>query len=531
MATLRSLSALTLLSCALSLSACNNSHTADEDTSIVFDLDGAMFDSGVDAPIPETVIGDACTTDPECGETGQCLSIPGLVPGGYCSQACAADVPCPDGSSCLTIGMGQSFCFLDCDPEATTRSCTRAGYGCASNFMVFPSPVCVSGCSDDTDCDTGLSCEVGGGFYGSGTCFDPGSMVGDPCTSDTECPEGGACVTEGGSGWPSGTCVTGCDFATNGGCESGSCIASGFGGGGLCAPRCTTDGDCRDGYACEPVPGAPDRMYCAPACAGNSECTDAGNVCNVGLGTCDVPFVPSTLGATCNRRTGGCEGGTCLTEGTSGFPGAYCAYAGCTLGGTDCPGDGACVEGTTTNLCLDGCATDGDCRTGYACRPSDFTEPTSATVCVPACTATSQCANAARGLTCNVGTGRCTEPFEAARQGEPCASADECPGGRCHTEATDGWSAGTCAAIGCRLSGTGGGVDCGAGSTCVDDGTGDPEIGECLPTCTAGAAGDCRPGYACAVEGTATVGVCRPDCTDTSCDPSRTCEAVSGLCR
>lgn len=523
---MRRLSSLVVLTAALA--ACNNSHVGEPDSAIVFDLDGAMLDGGVDAPVPDSVIGDVCSGDAECGESGICLSDPDLLPGGYCSQACAADLPCPDGATCLTVGMGQSFCFLDCDPEATTRSCAREGYGCASNFMVFPSPVCVGGCSDDTDCG-GLSCDVGGGFYGAGTCFDPGSMVGDACTADTDCPSGGACISEAGSGWPSGSCATGCDFATNAGCETGSCINGGFGG-GLCTTSCTTDGDCRDGYACRPVAGAPSRMYCAPACASDAECTVVGNVCNVGAGTCDVPFDAGNLGGTCRRSGMGCEGGSCLSEFTTGFPSSYCAYVGCTLGGTDCPGDGVCTAGAAgANFCLDGCTTGADCRAGYACRPSNAAEPTSATACVPACVDDSVC-NTARGFSCNAGIGRCTVAFEAARQGEPCADASECPGGRCHDEATDGWPAGTCVSIGCRLAGSGPGVDCNPGNVCVDDGTGDPEIGECLPACTVGMPG-CRPGYACAALEGGTEGVCRPDCDATSCDASRACDDASGLCR
>lgn len=520
----------------LILTACNTSHSGDDDdASITFDLDGARFDSGVDAPPPDLVIGDACSTAADCGEGGQCIADPDFFPGGYCTQACSEDLACPEGASCLNLGGGQQFCALDCDPEADGRACTREGYGCATNFMVFPTPVCVAGCYDDSDCAEGLQCDPTGGFTGAGTCFDPGSMPGDPCTDGGECPMGGDCLTEAGNGWPGGACIVGCDFATNAGCEGGACIAATFGG-GLCVSTCTTDADCRDDYACRPVSGVTGRMYCAPACGDDSACADAGNVCNTGLGTCDVPFDAGQLGDTCRRSGMGCEGGTCLSEGTNGFPGAYCIYAGCTLGTEpgdrgDCPGDGVCVPGTgSVNLCYDGCDTVEDCRPGYACRPGDAADPESAHACVPACVASTDCANADRGFVCNPGTGRCTEPFVAASQGEPCASDDECQGGRCHDEATDGWPAGACVAIGCRLSGTGPESACTAGNTCVDDAIGDPEIGECLPTCTVGASGDCRPGYACAADTKATEGVCRPACEATSCGSGRSCDADTGLC-
>jgi hypothetical protein len=513
---------------ALALPGCPDSH-GDPDTPIVFDLDGAMFDGGVDAPAPDLVIGDACTSAADCGEGGICLNDPDLAPGGYCSVACPDDT-CPDGSTCLNFGMGQAFCFLDCDPDATARPCPRMGYGCATNFMVTPAPVCLPGCFDASDCAAGSECDPTGGFLGSGACFDPGSMPGDPCLDSVECPSGGACITEAGSGWPSGTCATGCDASTGAGCTGGTCIPGGFGG-DLCVASCTTPTDCRAGYRCEVNDAPAGGSYCAPGCATDTDCTTSGYVCNPGLGTCDVPFDAGQLGDMCSRR-GGCDGGTCLSEGSSGFPAGYCAYAGCTLGGTDCPTGGVCAPGSgDTNICLDACAVDGDCRTGYACRPTDYTMMGSPLACVPACTDTSQCVNAMRGFVCNAGTGRCTVPFEAARQGEPCADASECPGGRCHDEAGDGWPAGTCAATGCRLAGTGGSTPCAAGAVCVDDGAGDPDVGECLTACTVGMSGGCRPGYGCvALTMGGTEGACRPACDMMSCAAGRTCDVGTGLC-
>jgi len=513
------------------LAGCNTSHGEDEDAPITFDLDGALFDSGVDAPRPDRVVGDACTTDPECGPEGICLDVDGLTRGGYCSAACGTDLPCEEGSTCLNFGGGQAFCFLDCDPESTERSCERVGYGCGTNFMVLPTPVCVAGCADDADCGDGLSCDPTAGFAGAGACFDPGSMVGDPCTDTAECPSGGACVSENGSGWPSGSCVTGCDFATNAGCEGGACIAQTFGG-GLCTVSCSTSADCRDGYACTSVNDAPGRMYCAPGCAVTADCASAGNVCNSGVGTCDVPFVASQLGATCRFDGQGCEGGTCLRESSSGYPGAYCIYAGCTVGGTDCPSGGVCAAGSSTvNLCLAGCGDDGDCRPGYACRPSDPADLESALACAPACSTSDVCGGGGGGprRVCNPGTGRCAAAFEAARQGEPCASATECPGGRCRDEASDGWPAGMCVAIGCRLGGVGLSSLCAASDVCVDDAIGDPNIGECVPSCAVDA-GDCRSGYACVADDGAADGVCRPACTVASCDAARTCDTATGLC-
>jgi hypothetical protein len=186
-----------------------------------------------------------------------------------------------------------------------------------------------------------------------------------------------------------------------------------------------------------------------------------------------------------------------------------------------CPGDGVCVESTTgEGLCLDGCESDAECtRAGYACRPSDLSDPESPTACRPACTADSQCVN--DGFVCNDGTGLCLAPFVEAALGLDCTSNAECEGGRCVTEAASGWSAGMCTFPGCRLSGTGPSEPCPTDSTCVDDGGGDPELGVCVPSCPATS---CRAGYACAA------GACQPDCTAASCTDARTCNDASGLC-
>ena len=74
------------------------------------------------------------------------------------------------------------------------------------------------------------------------------------------------------------------------GCEMGdACLPSRCGGGGVCADGCMTDADGRAEYACREVSGFPGRMYGAPACANDTECTVSGFVCNPGAGTCAVP--------------------------------------------------------------------------------------------------------------------------------------------------------------------------------------------------------------------------------------------------
>lgn len=533
-----------LLLALFALGGCSADHGGDgNDAGIVVPdsarpPDAVFYDAG---PVSGNV-GNACTMDSDCtGAATMCLNgDPTFFPNGYCSATCDPAVAdsCPMGSQCQDFGGGQMFCLLICDPSVTTRQCNgRMGYGCANSLQL--SGVCLGGCVDATDCGGSLMCDQTGGDLGTGACFTPGATVGVACTMDTQCPAGGFCQAEDFSGWPSGTCIVpGCDPVANTGCATGAeCIAlqSFFGPPqGYCLDGCDpAASDCRTGYACTASPVNPDRHYCAAACTSDAQC-GGGRVCNVGLGTCNVPFT-GTVGGTCSRRDPTtCNGGSCLSERSSGFPASYCSYAGCSATEA-CPGTSVCAPRPgNTSVCLASCTSDADCHTaGYHCLPSDRSDPTSATACVPSCTVDTDCTS--MSMTgpdvCNVGTGLCTQPFTATQLGMPCTSDSTCIGGRCMTEASFGYAGGECVYPGCSLTTGVVGVVCPSSSTCVDDGFGSPDIGLCAPTCTLGAT-SCRAGYACtAVPGSSTTGACTPACTiDTNCAPGRTCDATTGLC-
>jgi hypothetical protein len=88
-------------------------------------------------------VGDACTTDDECGDKGICINR-GYTPGGYCSQACVPgkDGTCPSGSTCVSEGASDdvSACFLRC----TSAADCRQGYQCIGGFKGSPVAVCVN---------------------------------------------------------------------------------------------------------------------------------------------------------------------------------------------------------------------------------------------------------------------------------------------------------------------------------------------------------------------------------------------------
>jgi hypothetical protein len=522
-----------LLGFVLLAGGCSESNTPAMDSGITFDAsfpDGAREDTGEtpDAGPGESDIGRMCTGMGDCA-SGFCISADDGFPGGYCSAFCGSDEDCPSGAICLPVSRTESICLDVCDPDAAMRDC-RAGYGCADSFEL-PAPVCLPGCTDDTDCPMGLQCDPAGGGTGEGACFDPSASLGDECESETECPSGAFCYGEGFAGWPGGSCISfGCDVEMDSGCDGDAhCIPSTMGG-GLCFDGCTTSDDCRPSYACEGTAAFPGRLICQPACTDSSVCSEE-RVCNPGLGTCDEPFDVSDLGRACARMRDACDGGTCIREADSGFPGSYCIYVGCDNEAPDamdgCPGDGICIDGAGgAGICIDGCTMPSDCRAGYSCR-AEFDDADGGTGCFPGCTSDMDCAN--DGYVCNDGTGLCTEPFDTGALGDPCTGRDECVGGRCVSEAADGYPSGMCTYPGCRLSGMGPSEACPTGSACVDDGEGDPTLGTCVPTCTAPTG--CRAGYTCETPAGGTGMVCDPQCTmDGHCSGGRTCDVPTGLC-
>ncbi len=496
---------------------CGNSHMTDgggDDAAIVIP-DGALNDAGTDSGPPPSATGAACMSDADCsGTAGTCLTeaMTGLA-GGYCSAFCTSDSDCASDAMCVQIDRTNSVCLVNCDPTGTNQC--RMGYGCA-NGVGIP-PVCLPGCEDATDCPSGDMCQPGGGFSAAGACYSPDAGVGDACSSSDQCPNNSICASQGRFGWPGGSCIMfGCDLNGNTGCTGDSQCLPFFRGGG-CFDGCTSASDCRAGYDCRGDVSYPDRVTCQPS------------------------FTPSDLGQPCSTSSGvGCVGGACLTEESYGYPGSYCVAEACDPSATDsgCPSGGVCVaaSGSTLGYCFQGCGSDSDCRTAYACRPSDSADPTSATACFPGCTDDSQCTATLQdgtALHCNVGTGECLPPLAMTSIGEPCVGdGSDCVGGRCLSESGSGWPAGTCGLPGCRLSGTGPSTDCPSGTVCADDGSGDPALGVCISSCTAGGTA-CRTGYECRATDPADSSsptACLPACTSDACATGHTCNTTSGLC-
>ena len=271
------LSALILVACSTSTEAVSLDHE------ITFEIPDAGPEEEPEEMLPaapETDIGLACMSDADCGVF--CAAPSDGFRDGYCTSICSPDQPCPDGSSCVRVNRHQSLCLNQCNPAAEEREC-RAGYGCAASPRL-EHPVCIPGCTDDTDCDQGRVCNPEGG----GSCYNPDATWGDACGDFDDCPDGGFCYAEEFRGWPGGMCmVFGCDPASadGGGCPGGTvCIESGRPGFGSCLPSCTDSSDCRSAYDCTAPEAHPDRRHCAPACTSSGQCSP-GRTCT-DAGTC-----------------------------------------------------------------------------------------------------------------------------------------------------------------------------------------------------------------------------------------------------
>ena len=146
------------------------------------------------------------------------------------------------------------------------------------------------------------------------------------------------------------------------------------------------------------------------------------------------PPTGGAIGAAC-ATSDECDSQNCLTD--PSFPGGYC-IADCSADAQSCPSGASCASYATYQWCMDSCAKDDECRSGYICNYG---------VCRPPCGGDGICQNSDRCV-----DGRCQAPCtkdadcspNRCQDGEclpPCTKDTEClPGQTCDT------AKGTCVA-------------------------------------------------------------------------------------
>lgn len=144
--------------------------------------------------------------------------------------------------------------------------------------------------------------------------------------------------------------------------------------------------DCDDNNA-QVFPGA------AEVCGDNID-----NNCAGGVDEGCQQMNSGDVGASCSSGMT-CDGGACITAWPEGYCTAQCSAS------IPCPGGSTCYQLNSTQgavlVCLDDCASNNDCRAGYACV---VTQGRGA--CGPSCSSDSQCA---QGYVCDSASGQCVQ--------------------------------------------------------------------------------------------------------------------------
>ena len=204
---------------------------------------------------------------------------------------------------------------------------------------------------------------------------------------------------------------------------------------------------------------------------------DAGADAGADGGMCFTGAMDSPLNGECNCQLDCVAGTSCEPERGVGGPRGVCGDV-CTLGSDDCGPGARCepverLEGV--GLCRQGCASDGDCRDGWACLYGS---------CAPFCTDDAQCLSGA----CDLHWNRCNPPPDPEGGGTfaPCSRHEDCLSVVCAAPI-----GGYCLSL-CRPDGSG----CPQGDECVVGlDPDDPTMGFCMPPCSTDA--DCPGDFAC----------------------------------
>ena len=312
------------------------------------------FDNDCNGEVDETCsdLGESCAVGDEC-KGNFCADTPA---GRLCTAECdplRPNLSCPPGLYCARTDGCNGLCVPLVDPPATPlpdqEDCTRDSE-CASLFCADPGDGrrrCLSPCRGDAGmCLAGEVCAAGGGSCNGCVAeeiVNGARGLGEGCTDDSECSSG-MCTTDGGISYCTRACTTDSECADTFHCRGAVCIRGmreGVGSGclenddclddpangndGVCASRgadsprwCTSfcdmadPMDCPDDFSCVAVGDdlsvcAPDRGLVGAECESNDDCiselcamTDTGSVCTRRCGA----EVPCSAGFQCVRVPG-----------------------------------------------------------------------------------------------------------------------------------------------------------------------------------------------------------------------------------
>src|SRR5262249_30435599 len=160
-------------------------------------------------------LGNACTTDFDCGPLVCATTVPsslagGGPQGGLCTKGCLAHEDCPPNGLCYDFGDGTGHCVQQCTLGAAVSRAdkcrARNDVACVPLDAATMVSGCLPVCTSNKDCGDGLYCN-----YGTGLC-QTSKPVGDPMGSPCN-PKANTCAgictctdTSCASGFCSGIC-------------------------------------------------------------------------------------------------------------------------------------------------------------------------------------------------------------------------------------------------------------------------------------------------------------------------------------
>lgn len=347
-----------------------------------------------------------CQSDDQCTAEGKVCH----TTRGYCVQCdgrhageCPIGQTCQFDFTCVAIGGGNDGGTTDagsCSGACGDRTMCGADQVCRNGSCCAPPPRCVS----PNDCPSTRP-ECNGA---TGECFG-----GDSCTRDDDCENkpgcaGGACHCDAPAAGQPGECRARPDACQN----DQECYAGGMYDGKFCslmqsprlclaAPSCTTDTECANaGLVCDLTMGSPSYQRCinGTPCPNGNECNPTTQLCSGGMcvakNCLNTPGFCDAQTELCDQTTGACtpmQSSNC-TDNSQCQAGFWCNTAqnrcepGC-RDSTECSG-GVCnashrCEQPTGSVC-GACASNADCPAGTECRENTFT---GAMLCYESCNA------------------------------------------------------------------------------------------------------------------------------------------------